>query len=402
MRYCLLCCFLFVPTVTLADLTVTSDFEGGSGVVESIDPDEAVTPPAPTPHQARGWICWWRIKVSGITPGQMITVDLGGGRGVWGMPRQAAFSTDGRSWRQTSPGVNKGKRIIYKQQIDAKQVWFAWGPRFAPSDAQALVDRVAKQSEWAQAFELCKTREGRPVPALRIRQPGVADDQRFGIWINARQHAWESGSSWVCRGLIQWLVSDDARAESLRKRADITVVPIMDIDNTAVGAGGKGQSPHDHNRDWFEQAHWPAVRAAMQRIKAMDQAGRFDLYIDLHNPGPGDRQPFYFVAPDELLSDRGKRNLTWFVQDARAEITGPMKLAANVRVSGSNYDKNWKRISKNWVMFNARDHVVAVTLETSWNTPNSTTDGYMTVGRQQGLAIERYLRRAVREQVTAQ
>jgi len=47
----------------------------------------------------------------------------------------------------------------------------------------------------------------------------------------------------------------------------------------------------------------------------------------------------------------------------------------------------------------AADHVVAVTLETSWNTPHSTTEGYRTVGRQQGLAIERYLRGEVRESV---
>ena len=33
--------------------------------------------------------------------------------------------------------------------------------------------------------------------------------------------------------MVDWLASDDAR--SLRKSADITVVPVMDIDNVAIG-----------------------------------------------------------------------------------------------------------------------------------------------------------------------
>ena len=40
--------------------------------------------------------------------------------------------------------------------------------------------------------------------------------KRYGVWIQARQHAWETGGSWVSRGLIEWLVSDDPRAETLR------------------------------------------------------------------------------------------------------------------------------------------------------------------------------------------
>ena len=63
---------------------------------------------------------------------------------------------------------------------------------------------------------------------------------------------------------MEWLVSDDPRAETLRKAAKIYVVPIMDIDNVAIGAGGKDQKPHDHNRDWSDQPHWHSVAAAQE------------------------------------------------------------------------------------------------------------------------------------------
>lgn len=377
------------PFATAEQLSIDIDFESGSGVVEKIDQDARVIRMSPSPHKGRGWDCWWFIRVNGITKGETITIDLGGGYGTWAQPDRATFSIDGKTWLHTSPGKRAGKRINYRQKIDATHAWFAWGPPFTPADANALVSRISESSPHAEAIELCKTREDRPVPGLIIKQNGLPDIERHGIWINARQHAWESGSSWVCRSLIEWLVGDDKRAETLRKKSIVYIIPIMDIDNVACGAGGKNQAPHDHNRDWQENPHWNSVKAAIQIINEMK---RFDLFIDLHNPGRNDRQPFYYLPSNELISDKSKRNHQRFLSAAKAEITGPLKLAAKPRITGRNYDKLWRRISKNWIVTNTADHVVAVTLETSWNTPHSTTDGYMTVGRQQGLAIERYLR----------
>lgn len=389
-----------------AELVVTADFEGGSAVVESIDQATGVIRMTPAAPKDRGWACWWYGKVSGITPGQTITIDLGpntqyrlpGGNRLstmWATPQRAMFSVDGVTWKHTMPGKRKDDRISYAQVIDAKEAWFAWGPPFTPSDAKKFVEQIAAKSEDAKAFELCKTREDRPVPALVIHEKSDFSP-RFGIWISARQHAWESGSSWVCAGLTEWLVSEDERAKSLRKQAEIVVVPIMDIDNTAIGAGGKEQLPQDHNRDWGDAPHHASVKAAQEKIVAMHKAGRFDLFLDLHNPGPRDAQPFFFVAPDELLNDVGKANLKRFVEATKTEMTGPMNLADKTRPSGASYDKNWKRISKNWVQEQTGQHVVSLTLETTWDSVHSTVEGYKAVGRQQGMAIERYFRQAPR------
>jgi hypothetical protein len=64
----------------------------------------------------------------------------------------------------------------------------------------------------------------------------------------------------------------------------------------------------------------------------------------------------------------------------------------NLKRSGASYSPKWREISKNWVTFNTAPHVVSLTLETVWNTPHGTPDGYRTVGRQLGLSIERYFR----------
>lgn len=390
----LACVLLLVPFCDAGELVVKSDFPGGSVKVEKIDQRQRVIEVLPGGDPLRGWVAWWYFKVEGIEPGEELTLNVGGG--VWATPDQATFSVDNKTWQHSVKGKRMGRRVVFRIRVDAKQAWFAWGPPFVPSHAHNLIQQVSKKNEHVHPFVLCKSKEGREVPAMRISYPGVAEKDRLGIWVQARQHAWESGSGWVCQGFVHWLLSDDPRAIALRKKADVYVVPIMDLDNVATGNGGKNQKPHDHNRDWSDQAVWPEVRAAIQRIQKLNQTGRFDLFIDLHNPGANDRKPFFFVSPAEILSTLGRQNLALFLQSAKLEVNGPLKLGKD-RPSGAGYDKNWKKISKNWVTFNCANHVVAVTLETSWNTPHSTTKGYQTVGRQLGMGIERYLRESRRK-----
>ena len=358
-----------------------------------IDQTNRVVRIVPSPHPGKGWDCWWYFKLDGIRPGEIITLDIG--KGVWATPDRAMFSLDNKTWTHTNPGQRQKDRIVYQQTVNAPSVWFAWGPPFVLADARALVKDAARRCSYAKPFVLTRSQDGHAVPALRVRQPdGV---QRVGLWVEARQHAWESGSSWVCKGFVDWLVSDDPRATALRRLTDIVVVPIMDVDNVERGAGGKNEIPQDHNRDWSDSPHWPEVRAAQTQIKAMDAASRFDLFVDLHNPAAGDREPFFFLSPRKLLSDRQTRNHDLFLKAAKTEMTGPLAFTGKTRESGEKYDKNWERISKNWVTHHTRDHVVALTLETSWNTPNSTAENYQRVGRELGLAIERYLRGAIRK-----
>ncbi len=368
-------------------LVVETNFPSGSGKVVAVDQTNRYIKIEPMTHASKGWACWWYIRVTGIQSGETITLEVG--PEPWATPQQAAFSIDHETWTQTSPGEVSGKSIVYRQKVDAPVVWFAWGPPFTVSDAQQLVDQAAEGNMNASVFTLCETRDGRPVPALRVVPPNNAATS--AVWIQARQHAWESGSSWVCKGFVDWLVSDDPRAISLLDTTIVSVVPIMDVDSVAIGAGGKDQDPHDHNRDWSGKPHWRSVAAAMEELKRLDGERRLKLFMDLHNPGASTLRPFYYLTPRNLMTEARQRNLDRFLAASRIEINGPLPFVGETRESGPSYDKGWKEISKNWVTLNTSEQVVAATLETAWNTPNSTIEGYETVGKQLGLAIQRYL-----------
>ncbi|MBI5800514.1 MAG: zinc carboxypeptidase [Verrucomicrobia bacterium] len=391
--------------LTGAELRVSTDFEGGAARVESVDQAARVIRFMPGGDPQRGWPCWWYLRVDGVAKDERVTLDLAGSdrptrnngqdtgkplAASWAMPGRATFSTEGKTWQHTAPGKKEGARILYEVTGTGGPLWVAWGPPFTPRDTDALLAEAEKLSPAAKSFELAQTLGGRPVRGLRVSAANAPKPP--GIWVHARQHAWESGSCWVARGFTEWLVSDDADAKWLRANAEVFIVPIMDVDNAATGNGGKEAAPRDHNRDWDDKPVYPEVAAAQLQLRALARENRLDVFLDLHNPGPGDLKPFFFTGPPELLAEAGRVNRTNFLATAQARITGPLALDPKPRVTGPAYHPLWKQISGQWVNANGNPHTVSICLETSWNTPHSTTDGYRAVGRQLGQAVAGFQR----------
>ena len=357
---------------------------------------------------ARGWPCWWYFRIDGITPGETIRLELRGSNATvnepgappqkplssaWAMPKQATFSTDGTNWRHTANGQRVEEEMIYPLSVDATSAYVAWGPPYTPTMAAKFVRSISETSPHATATELCRSREGRPVPLLHVKEGDRPAHERFGVWIQARQHAWESGSSWVAQGFAEWLLSDEPDAAWLRRHADIFVIPIMDIDNTATGNGGKNALPRDHNRDWSPEPHWKEVVAAQQRVGELIAEERMDVFVDLHNPAPSD-PTFFYVLPSDILPASAVPLRQRFLELAYHRIGGAepaIPLSTKPRVTGPSYHPLWQQMSDAWVSMHGNPHTVSVCLETGWNHDNSTTDGYRAVGARLAAAVREYL-----------
>ncbi len=381
-------------------LVVSSDFEGGSATVLAINQDERRISFTPGGDPGRGWPCWWYFRIDGLQAGETAALELRGSplparnngqdtgkplAASWAMPERATFSTDRATWRHTAPGELANSRMRYEVTGEGGPVWVAWGPPFTPEDTDRLIAATLERRPEAVEFELARSRDGRPVRGIKFAPAGVAGAPC--LWIQARQHAWESGASWVGRGLVEWLAGDSAEAKSLRERVEVRIIPIMDVDNVATGNGGKEADPRDHNRDWDARPVYPEVAAAQKELRQLASERRLRLFIDLHNPAPKDVRPFFFMGPPEFLApvDRDRREK--LVEIAARKIADPLPLLARPRLTGPSYHPLWRQISGQWVDEIANPGGFAVCLETSWNTPHSTTAGYLTVGRQLGEAI---------------
>jgi hypothetical protein len=398
-----------IPSRTHAQsaLTVTTDFEGGSARILEVDSANRTIRIAPGGNGNRGWVCWWSVRIDNAEAGQPITVELTASEQLtrnqgklterplaagWSMPARASTSHDGRSWQHSDPGIREKNSIRYEVVPKGSTLWVAWGPPFTPRDTAELLTLAEQKIPAAQRFELAQTRANRSVMALRVRD-GETLGKRPGVWIQARQHAWESGASWVARGLVEWLIAGEDSARWLTQNAEIVIVPIMDVDNVATGNGGKEEEPRDHNRDWDNVPVFPEVAAAQQCLRSWSAEDRLDFFIDLHNPAPNDPRPFFFAGPPELLSDLARDNRFLFLEVAQKHINGPLAVEPAPRITGPSYHPLWRQISGQWVTDHGNEHTVAICLETSWNTPQSTTEGYCAVGRQLGETIAEYLRR---------
>jgi hypothetical protein len=383
-----------------SELQVASDFPGGSAQVESLDQQARSLTIRPSSHKDTGWECWWSFRLSGITPGETIQLTVKGMD--FALPRQASFSYDGKAWQHSQPGKSEKGQVTYTLKFDRDQVWLAWGPPFQLSDARALVERTVQKNVGAKAFTLAKSRGGIDIPALRW-DPALPSEQgqqkkRHAIWLHSGQHAWESGARWVGAGFVDWLASDDAAARQLRESTLIVYVPIMDVDNVELGAGGKNQKPHDHNRDWSDEPVFAAVKAAQQEIIKMDEAGELALFVDLHNPAPNDAKPFFYVSPPSLHSAEAEARQTQWIKLAHQHLgKESLGLSTKTQESGPGYHPLWRQISKNWVATSVKQPVVSLTLEVSWNTPNSTQDKYQAYGRALGQTIHAFLQQPTSE-----
>jgi hypothetical protein len=397
---------LLLDPLHAAALRVSTDFDGGSAAIDAIDQERREIWIRPGGNPARGWPCWWFVRIDGLAAGETATLVLRGSErsarnngtdtgkplaSDWAMPIAATVSDDGKGWRQTGLGKRETDRITYPLEGNGGPLWVAWGPPFTPRETEALLAEAERaRPDLAKPFTLATTREGRPVRALQIVAAGKTREKP-AVWVHARQHAWESGSSWVARGFVEWLLSDVDAAEQLRERAQTMIVPIMDVDRVVTGDGGKEAAPHDHNRDWHQAPHYPEVAAAQDCLRAFAAEGRLALVLDLHNPASRDLRPFFFVGPPDLLSEKARGNRERFLGLAAGHLTGPLTLDPKPRVTGPSYHPLWRRISGQWVNDHGNDHTLAACLETSWNTRHSTTDGYRIVGRQLGEALAAYL-----------
>lgn len=395
----------FMASTAMAGVSVHTDFEGGSARVVTLDAETRTITLMPGGDSKRGWACWWALRLEGLEAGQKVTLQLlpsdqpqhqataGPGSpplsASWSRPLHPSLSKDGHTWTLGVAGRLLDTQMVYSIVPESPTLWVAWGPLFTGTTGATFIEKLAREHpSQVTPFTLATTREGRPVPAMRI----AAGAGKPVIWLQARQHAWESGASRVGVGLAEWLLSDDPQAQQLRTLAEIVFVPVMDVDHVATGDGGKDALPQDHNRDWQETPHWPEVAAAQKQMRAYAAEKRLKVFCDLHNPAPGDKKAFFFVSPKDLIGDAAWESQSRFIELTRRAFVGnPIPLSLTPRESGTSYHPLWRQISKNWVHEQCGKEILSLTLETPWNTPESSVEGYRQTGVCLGRALAGYL-----------
>ncbi len=395
---------LFATAIQLhAALTVHTDFESGSAKVLELNLETQSIRISPAGDPKRGLPIWWYLRLNGVDTNKPVALDVvaldvsmpANGKGKplnpgWTLPACAVISSDGTNWQQTSPGERQDNHSVYTVSADSSTLWLAWGPPFTPHDATAFVEKLGREHAFVKTFTLGKSLEGRVVPGFEIYEGGKPLTNRPAVWINGRQHAWEVGGSWVAKGFAEWLVGNDEHAIWLRQNAQIIFVPLMDVDHVATGDGGKEALPQDQNRDWTDAPHWPEIAAAQKRILPIMKEGRMDVYIDVHNPSPGETLPKFYRDYPPYIGEKGAALEDRFLALA-SEAFGQIK-TVDGKPSKPEDLPEWHTISTPWFLEHGNPQTISFTLEVPWNTPQGTVEGYRAIGEKLGLTVQKYLR----------
>lgn len=148
-----------------------------------------------------------------------------------------------------------------------------------------------------QVEEVGRTVQGRPLYLFTITNRDVPEEGKRVVWTMFRQHAWESGTSFVGEGAIRFMLSDDPEARRLRDKVVFLSFPVMDPDGCAEGGVRFNRNGYDINRNWgavdvIDSQHrlmMPEISHTKRTLHAWQDAGRrIDLFLTLHNEERGE------------------------------------------------------------------------------------------------------------------
>ena len=201
------------------------------------------------------------------------------------------FSDDGKTWRhfpdETANWDAQKKELTLKFKPQGDSIWIAHVPPYTPRDLARLLAEVDR-SPHARVEVIGKSVRGRDLHLVTVTDTAVADADKRVVWLQARQHAWEAGTSFAMEGALRFVTSDDPKAAELRRRVIFKFTPMVDVDGCAAGQVRFNANGYDVNRHWSQvDLRDKKYLAQMPEIwytkKAIVNSGRIDLMVNLHN-----------------------------------------------------------------------------------------------------------------------
>ena len=157
-------------------------------------------------------------------------------------------------------------------------------------DLQTYLDQLELNPEcrsFVRRKVLCETEAGNKCDVLTITSRSGDETEmkkRKGVIISARVHPGETNASWMMKGCIDFLLSDQEEARELRRKFIFKIVPMLCPDGVINGNYRCGIAGHDMNRRWAKphpKQHSPIFHMKLM-IEEMMEERQVVLFCDLH------------------------------------------------------------------------------------------------------------------------
>lgn len=234
--------------------------------------------------------------------------------------KTVVISEDGRVWRPVPTQALPENRVRLSVQTTGSRLYVARLEPYRLSDHERFLASIRKNRR-VQVQIIGHTVAGRDLELIRIG----SERAPYRVFVRARAHPWEAGSSWVAQGLIERLLADDELSHKSLERYCLFVLPMANKDGVALGRTRFNLRGKDLNRDWDKPADPQlapenhALEKWVERMVAVGQAPQ--LALEMHNDGAGllhisrppvaglDRHLERMAVLEQLL-----RQHTWFTE----------------------------------------------------------------------------------------
>lgn len=226
--------------------------------------------------------------------GSQLTLEFKNLDNVWnGRPgsvakelKMAVSSPDGRDWKPIPLESLPENRVRLTVRMRGSRLYVARVEPYRLSDLDHLLASISN-NPLVEISPIGKTVEGRELEIVHIGDPRA----RYRVFLRARAHPWEAGSSWVAQGLIQRLLLDDEPARKYLDRYCVYILPMANQDGVARGRTRFNLQGKDLNREWDKPTDpklAPENYALEKWLEGMIKAGQAPhLALELHNDGGG-------------------------------------------------------------------------------------------------------------------
>lgn len=241
---------------------------------------------------------WYYFRVEGAK-GKDLTIDLTKLVGEYNYkPGAHAITAETRplisynqeEWRHLNDDEvewNEEKvELRLKLKPEKDTLWIAHQPPYTTARLDQLLSSY-QDDPLVEMRKIGESADKKPLHLLTITitKPDVPLEQKKVIWLMARQHSWESGTSWVMEGALKYLL-DSAEGEALLDEYVFKVMPMADPDGVARGGVRFNKFGHDLNRNWdlVKPEEMPEIYAQKTAIvNWLLQGHKIDVFLSMHN-----------------------------------------------------------------------------------------------------------------------
>lgn len=209
--------------------------------------------------------------------------------GAWYRP---VFSHDGETWQHFPDAAWDAAKdeVTVTFQPRANPVWIAHVPLYSHARVLRLLADIDRHPH-VRTEVIGRTVQDRPLHLVTVTNPGRPDAGKKVVWLQARQHAWETGTSFMVEGALRFLVSDDAAAKKLRDENVFKFVPMINVDSVVAGEVRFNLRGFDPNRQWTEvdlrDKRWleriPEIWYVKKAVLAQHAQQPIAIMVNLHN-----------------------------------------------------------------------------------------------------------------------